>query len=365
MLLALPYKCGLALEPRQALNSRRGQKHASRGRRRKTGGAQFRNSDRFRLPPSPPPFPCSLARIIAEKSCSPNPPATAALNSWSAAAPQGIATCSNAPSATIYAKSFVISRSWKFAVRSPDVCRAISVLIIGEPTTPSLSVANPFSLSTPSRSNITNASLNAAACTPHRKLLISLNAAPVPTGPKCTTFLPITPSTGRTAANVPTSPPTRKLSSPFAACGFVPLTGASRNRTPFFPQSAANSFTHGTVSVLHSIATAPPAIPPTPASAPRSPSHTSREATSSASIAINTPAPFAASRGQGATRAPISASATVLSRLRLYTATSYPAPNSRRTIPPPIVPKPKNARRGFSTAVFMLHPTKQTLHPQG
>src|SRR6476646_746829 len=113
-------------------------------------------------------------------------------------------------------------------------------------------------------------------------------------------------------------PPIRNDNSPDAAWGLVPVTGASSNSHPCWAAAAASSLIQFTLSVLHSMSTAPRDAP---ASAPLSPSHTPREAASSATMLLVIFAPDAASRGEAATVAPELAKGAAVSRFRLYTVT--------------------------------------------
>src|SRR5579863_9683713 len=158
-------------------------------------------------------------------------------------------------------------------------------------------------------------------------------------------------STGLAASNACADPPTRNSSSPDAACGFVPVTGASRNSHFWRDAAAASSRTQPGVSVLDSISTVPGA---TPASAPFSPSQTAREAASSATMPITTRACAAASRGEPATVAPSAARASAFSRLRLYTVTGNFSDSRRPAMPVPISPNPKIATCGFGIILLTL-----------
>jgi hypothetical protein len=93
----------------------------------------------------------------------------------------------------------------------------------------------------------------------------------------------------------------------------LPVTGASTNSPPVARTAALSSFTHATVSVLHSIITADRDAP---ASAPSGPSHIARDALSSATMLTMMSARVAASRGVCATNASLENDA-VFARLRL------------------------------------------------
>ena len=135
-----------------------------------------------------------------------------------------------------------------------------------------------------------------------------------------------------------------KNNSPDDACGFVPVTGASRNSHPFSAAAAASSLTKATEIVLQSSNSFPGA---TPASAPSGRSQTPRDAASSATIAITTSARADASRGVSATRTPEAPYFSAFSRLRLYTVSGNPMDRRREAIPPPMIPKPSIATCGF------------------
>src|SRR3954454_7053254 len=101
--------------------------------------------------------------------------------------------------------------------------------------------------------------------------------------------------TGLARSSALADPPTRKSSCPDSACGLVPVTGASSNSQFTREALVASSLIQPTDKVLDSIRTAPDLAP---ASAPFAPSHTSRDATSSATILTTTSARDAASRGE-------------------------------------------------------------------
>jgi hypothetical protein len=105
-----------------------------------------------------------------------------------------------------------------------------------------------------------------------------------------------------------------KINSPSAADCLLPATGASTNSLPAATTVWASSFTHVTVSVLHSTTNAAGSAP---ASAPSLPSHIDRDAASSATMLKIISAPFAASRGLDATRAPSAANASAFVWFRL------------------------------------------------
>src|SRR5260370_5244681 len=69
--------------------------------------------------------------------------------------------------------------------------------------------------------------------------MASLIVCPAPLGPRWNQRLPNTPRIGSTDFNVPASPPTIKISSPFFAPQSPPVTGASRKRTLRSVQAAA------------------------------------------------------------------------------------------------------------------------------
>jgi hypothetical protein len=76
-----------------------------------------------------------------------------------------------------------------------------------------------------------------------------------------------------------------------------------------------------------------------------------RDATSSATIAITTSARADASRGVSAMKAPEAAYVSAFARVRLCTVTGNPKDRRREAIPPPMIPKPKIATRGFDISL--------------
>ena len=107
------------------------------------------------------------------------------------------------------------------------------------------------------------------------------------------------------------------------------------------------------MSVLDSTTTAPALAP---LSAPSYPSQISREAASSATIAMTTSAPSAASRGVAATRAPLSSSACALARVRFQTVRSKPLASQLAAMPAPIVPRPRSATRRMRCSLRLEPP---------
>src|SRR5665213_275517 len=90
-----------------------------------------------------------------------------------------------------------------------------------------------------------------------------------------------------------------------------------------------------------------PASAPLACPARTSPSHKLRAALSSATILMMTSAFSAASRGELATRAPSLANGLDFSALRLKTASGKPFVKRFRAMPPPMMPRPRNAMRGL------------------
>src|SRR5688572_23185561 len=173
---------------------------------------------------------------------------------------------------------------------------------------------------------------------------MSFSLAPLPAGPTCTTLRLIAASTGRTRSSAAASPPTRNCNSPLAACVLLPVTGASIATQLFAAACLANSANQIGDSVLHSISIAPRG---TRSSAPFAPAHTDHDAASSATMLTTTSASAAASAGEAATVAPRSRNGSVLAGDRFQTASGKPASASRRAMPPPITPRPRNAIRSF------------------
>ena len=120
----------------------------------------------------------------------------------------------------------------------------------------------------------------------------------------------------------------------------LPVTGASSNSRPCCAASPASSAIHAGLTVLDSMRIA---SEPAAASAPSLPSQTAREAASSASMLMMIEAPFAASAGVDARRAPASTNACAFAAVRLYTTTENPAFSRFAAMPPPIVPSPSIA----------------------
>ena len=187
-----------------------------------------------------------------------------------------------------------------------------------------------------------SASASEAAWTPHMKLLTSLSRAPRPVAPTWRMARLIAVRTGRAVSSADAEPPTRKTSSPEAAWGLLPVTGASSSSQPRAAASLASSSIQPTVSVLHSTSTAPRLMP---VRAPCSPSQIAREAASSATMLRTTSARAAASRGVAATWAPSAASDLARSGLRFHTVSGKPAPSRRRAMPEPMRPRPISATR--------------------
>mmetsp|Transcript_20438 Transcript_20438/g.45582 ORF Transcript_20438/g.45582 Transcript_20438/m.45582 type:complete len:250 (+) Transcript_20438:621-1370(+) len=84
-------------------------------------------------------------------------------------------------------------------------------------------------LSTPSRWPSNMPSATPAIDTASTKLLHSLAACPLPTGPQCTMDFPISASSGRLLSTPASSPPTMNVRLAFSAPTTPPETGASTN----------------------------------------------------------------------------------------------------------------------------------------
>src|SRR4051794_2250317 len=123
------------------------------------------------------------------------------------------------------------------------------------------------------------------------------------------------PSNPRASSNTVSSAPTNKVSEPSAAFAGNPVTGQSRYRNPRPATCPANSITHSYDNVEHSMANAP--LGNAADRTPEDPSHSAREAASSATMQKTASTPWQASAGLKASRAPRATSAEALEEVRL------------------------------------------------
>ncbi len=161
--------------------------------------------------------------------------------------------------------------------------------------------------------------------------------------------LPIAASAGRARSSAAALPPTRKSSSPDAACVRLPVTGASSSSAPARAAWPASSVIHAGESVLDSTSTAPRARAGQRAVGAQP--HRLETPRSSATMLMTMSAPVAASRGvAAATRA---ACDDRVGATRGGDSTPSPASRRRRDARPcrrPSCPDPETLSSSWRTS---------------
>ncbi len=169
--------------------------------------------------------------------------------------------------------------------------------------------------SSPARSAMAIPSAADAICTAPIRLMMSLYAVPAPAGPNRMILSENADSSGRAASRSSGSAPTSTVNAPRAMSSGRPVTGASMKRRCRLAASAASSVAHSCESVEHSTARLP--FGRFAAKIPSAPSHTERDAESSAIIVTTAFAPRHASFGVRAKLAPSRTSDSALLEVRL------------------------------------------------
>ncbi len=170
--------------------------------------------------------------------------------------------------------------------------------------------------------------------------LAALTVWPEPLGPTWTTVPPTVSNSGFASAKSASLPPTMIERVALRAPASPPDTGASSSRSVRYRACSSSATVTSGRMLEKSITRVPGAAC---SNTPPSPARTCRTSGESGTITQTTSAPVTASAIEEAARPPASVSGRVLSGVRLYPTTSWPARARWTAIGLPMMPRPRNA----------------------